>query len=196
MDPPASATPSIRNFAQAIDRQRQALERIPLIEARRHDLVAVAQALDEAEAAALAIAAGEDVERFAEAARTVTVPVLRADPIAEEYRIYESRICGADAVLLPWTLPGEVLARLVQAAASTHMAACVACESPEEIVRAIAARAPVLVIRPALLPVQVPRRTLLLARSFEAALRGQVDAALDPSLTDAAALRAALEQES
>ncbi len=196
MDPRAGATPSIRNFAQAIDRQRQALERIPLLDAAHGEVAAVAQALDEAEAAALAIMAGTRVERFAEAARAVSVPVLRADLLAEEYRIYESRICGADAVLLSSAVPQEVLARLVQAASSTHMAACVVCDSPEEVARAVAARAPIAAVRPALLPIALPPRTLVLALSFEAAVRGHADAALDPSLFDPDALRAAIEQES
>jgi len=88
-----------------------------------------------------------------------------------------------------------VLARLVQAATSTHMAACVECESEEEIARAAAARAPVIALSPALLHLRVPPRTLVLALSFSPAVRGRADAALDPTLGDAAAFRAALAEE-
>ncbi len=195
MDPRAGVTPSIRNFAQAIDRQRQSLERVPLLDAGREDLEAAARALDEAEAAALAISGAGESGRFAAAARAVSVPVLLADVLSEEYRIYESRAAGADAVMLPGALPQELLARLLRAAASTHMAGCVSCASPEEMERAGAARATVIAVSPELLHVAVPPRTLLLSLSFHPSARGRADAALDASLRDAAAFRAALEEE-
>src|SRR2546426_9322620 len=124
MDPRAGVTPSIRNFAHAIDRQRQALERIPVLDAQRADLEETARALDEAEAAALAVAAGEDLARFAAASRAISIPLLRADVLAEEFRIYESRAAGADAILLRASAgaPG-MLPRVVRAAASTPTAA-------------------------------------------------------------------------
>jgi hypothetical protein len=195
MDPRAGVTPSIRNFAQAIDRQRQSLERLPLLDAAREDLEDAALALDEAEAAALAIAGAAGPTRFAAAARAVSVPVLLADLLSEEYRIYESRAAGADAVMLPGALPQELLARLLRAASSTHMAGCVACASSTEVERAAAARAPVIAVPPALLHVKVPPRTLVLSLSFDPSARGRADAALDASLRDAAAFRAALEEE-
>jgi hypothetical protein len=198
MDPRAGVTPSIRNFAHAIDRQRQALERIPLLDVTRPDLVEAARALDEAEAAALALALapGADLAPLAAVARAVSIPVLRADVLAEEFRIYESRSAGADAVLLSASaLPPELLARLVQAATSTHMAACVACASAPEIARAGAARAPVVVLDHSDLHLPVPPRTLVLVRSFSPEARGRADAALDPGLTDAASFRRALGEE-
>jgi hypothetical protein len=195
MDPRAAVSPSIRNFAHAIDRQRQILERIPLLDSTRADVVPVAQELDQAEAAALALDGG-DLTGLAGVAATVTIPVLRADALAEEYRIYESRTAGADAVFLrAGAVPEELLARLVQAAASTHMAACVACESAEEVARAAAARAPVIALAPALLHLPVPPRTLVLALSFSAEVRGHADAALDSSLVDAESFRRALGEE-
>jgi len=196
MDPRAGVTPSIRNFAHAIDRQRQALERIPLLDAGRADIAQAARALDEAEAAAIAIAAGDDLARFSVAARAVSIPVMRADLLAEEFRIYESRTAGADAVLLrAGAVPPELLARLIQAATSTHMAACVACASPDEISRAAAGRAPVVALEPSLLHLAVPPRILVLALSFAPAVRGRADAALDPSLADATSFRRALGEE-
>jgi len=196
MDPRAGVTPSIRNFALAIDRQRQTLERIPLLDSGRPDLIDAARALDEAEAAALALPAGDDLAAFAAAARAVSIPVLRADALMEEFRIYESRTAGADAVLLRASaVPPQVLGRLVQAATSTHMAACVACATAEEIARAAAARAPIIALEPALLHLAAPPRTLVLALSFGPAVRGRADAALDTSLTDAASFRRALSEE-
>ena len=195
MDPRAGVTPSIRNFAHAIDRQRQSLERIPLLDPTRADLEETARSLDEAEAAALAIAAGEDLARFAAASRAVSIPLLRADLLGEEFRIYESRTAGADAVLIRGGLPQELLSRLVQAATSTHMAACVVCADAEEVARAAAARAPVVAVEPALLHLPIPPRTLVLALSFAADARGRADAALDRSLNDAESLRRALAEE-
>jgi len=185
-------TPSIRNFAQAIDRQRQALERIPLLEGSRPDLVALARELDEAEVAALALTAGEF---FAQAARVVSVPVLRADAISEEFRVYESRAAGADAVLLrAAAMPPELLARLSQAASSTHMSPCIACGSEEEMARAAKLRAVIAVESPALLA-KAPPRTVLLALRDAPDLRGRADAVLDARLTDAQSFRAALAAE-
>jgi hypothetical protein len=195
MDPRASVTPSIRNFAQAIDRQRQGLERLPLLSTARADLAEVSLALDEAEAAALAILAGENLELFAEAARAVSVPVLRTDVLSEEFRVYESRSAGADAVLLSAQLPLEVLKRLVQAASSTHMTACVVCASGDEIAKAASARADAIAVDPSLLHLDAPPRTLVISLSFDPSIRGRADAALDPSLADPQALRRALEEE-
>lgn len=195
MDPRAGVTPSIRNFTHAIDRQRQRLERIPLLDSTRPDVAEAARALDEAEAAALALSGG-DLGGLASVAGAVSIPVLRADALAEEYRIYESRGAGADAVFLQAAaVPQEVLTRLVQAARSTHMAACVACASAEEIARAAAARAPVIALAPALLDLPVPPRTLVLALSFSPGVRGRADAALDPDLRDPGSFRRALDEE-
>jgi hypothetical protein len=196
MDPRAGVTPSIRNFAHAIDRQRQSLERIPLLDPARPDILQICRALDEAEAGALAVPAAGDLSVFGEVARAVSIPMLRADVLQEEFRIYESRAAGADAVLIGAAgLPSEVLARLVQAATSTHMAACVVCGDAQDIGRAISARAPVVALEPGLLHLQVPPRTLVLALSFAPEVRGKADAALDPGLADAAAFRRALEEE-
>jgi indole-3-glycerol phosphate synthase len=196
MDPRAGITPSIRNFGQAIDRQRQSLERIPVLDARRADLEEAARAFDEAEAAAIAVSAGDDLARFAAASRAVSIPVLRADVLAEEFRVYESRTAGADAVLLRASgVPQELLERLVRAATSTHMAACVVCGSPDEIARSAAVRAPVIALEPAVLHLPLPPRTLVLALSFTADVRGRADAALDRGLTDVESFRRALAEE-
>ena len=181
-------TPSIRNFAQAIDRQRQAVERIPLLDGAG-DVTAAAQSLDEAEAAALAISWGPG---FPAAARAVNIPVLRADAISEEFRIYESRAAGADAVLLKQA-PAELLKRLVQAATSTHMAACVLCATADDLAAAVAARAPVIAVES--LELKPPPRTLVLAmRPDLPDLRGRADAVIDPSLSDPDAFRRSLEE--
>jgi len=197
--------PSIRSFAQAIDRQRQAVEHVPLLAASRPDLVDVALALDEAEVAALAVAVADpaaELRAVAEAAQAVTVPVLRCDLLLEEFQVYESRAAGADAVLLHAALlPGEHLERLCGAARSTHMAACVACETPDDVQRAANARAAAVALPRAdeALFSAVPRRVLVLALHPAAAVRGSADALIDESMgaapDPAAAFRSALEQD-
>lgn len=180
-----AVTPSIRSFSQAIDRQRARVERVPLLRAVRPDLATVAQALDQAEVAALAIAVEDpqvELGAFAAAANVVTVPVLRADLLLEEFQIYQSRAAGADAVLLyARLLPGALLAQLCSAARSTHMSACVACQSSDEVVRAVAARADVLALEDVGL---APRRALVLALAA-GDWKGRADAVLDASLGDA-----------
>jgi hypothetical protein len=192
-------TPSIRSFAQAIDRQRQSLERIPLLRAG-DDLMALAQMLDEAEAAALAIEASDaELPRFGLAAQALSIPVLRTTVLAEEFRVYESRAAGADAVMFSAAaVPGELLTRLVLAAKSTHMAACVFCVSTDEVVQAVHAKAPILLLPAHLLDYPPPPRTLILA-AFTSGLLGRADAALDASFATAPdpaqAFRAALAEE-
>jgi len=197
--------PSIRSFAQAIDRQRQAVEHVPVLAASRAGLFEAARALDEAEVAAIAMTvddAAAEVPMFARAAQAVSVPVLRCDLLLEEFQVYESRAAGADAVLLHARfLPGELLERLCGAARATHMAACVACDTPDEVQRAAAARAAVVALaRPGeALFAAVPRRVLVLALDPAAAVRGRADALLDDSIGSApdpaAAFRTALERD-
>ena len=179
-------TPSARNFALAIDRQRQGLERIPVLPGARKDLVAACVALDAAEALAIAISLDDpqaELLRFQEAARAVSVPVLRTDLLLEEFQIYQSRVAGADAVLLhAGAVTREVLARMAQAAKSTHMAACIACASEEELAFAAALHPAVIALPEALLHLTLPPRTLLLALSGGPALRGRADAVLDDAI--------------
>ena len=190
-------TPSIRSFAQAIDRQRQSLERIPLLRASDLDL---ALKLDQAEAAALAISATDaELAAFGQVAQAVSIPVLRMAALSEEFRVYESRAAGADAVMLSAAaVPPELLARLVLAAKSTHMAACVHCVSVHEVEQAVHAKAPMLLVPEHLLDMPAPPRTLILAM-YASGLRGRADAALDASFATApdpaAAFRSALEED-
>jgi indole-3-glycerol phosphate synthase len=152
------------------------------------------RALDEAEAAALAVTVGAELTRFSDASRSVAVPVLRADEIVDEFRIYESRAAGADAVLLRASaVPRELLARLARAAASTHMAPCVVCASAEEMVHAASLRA-VIAVESAELLSAAPARTLILALRDLPGLAGRADAVLDAELTDPARFRESLEE--
>jgi indole-3-glycerol phosphate synthase len=183
---PRGLVPSIRSFAQALDRQRQGLEPVPVVSLASAGCEAIARTLDEAEVAALAVIADDppsDLARLASIARASTVPLLRADLLLEEFQIHETRAAGADAVLLHASLlPGDSLARLCGAARATHMDACVLCTNAEEMDRAVAARALLLALGGdvAALAARAPRRVTLLAVSGDSSvLRGKVDALLD-----------------
>ena len=185
-----AVAPSIRNFAQAIDHQRGSLERLPLIFASRPGAAALLAALDEAEAAAVAVFCEHPAEELPPLGRTLaslSVPALRADLILEEFQIYESRAAGFDAVLLHASLlPDPLLARLCDAARSTHMAAAVVVATAADLARALAARAPIVApaasaagrVAAALLA-GVPRRTLILA--VPALIAAGQAAAIDPA---------------
>ena len=94
--------PSIRNFAQAIDRQRQAVEHVPVLAASRAGLFEAARALDEAEVAAIAMTVDDpaaEVPMFARAAQAVSVPVLRCDLLLDKDaggRVVGVRILGGE----------------------------------------------------------------------------------------------------
>ena len=190
-------TPSIRSFALAIDRQRQGLERIPVLQASRPDLIEVCTALDQAEVAAVAISIDEpqaELGRMQEAARSISVPVLRTDLLLEEFQIYESRAAGADAVLLRASaVPFEILARMAQAAKGTHMAACIACASAAEIDQVAPLQPAVIALPPSLIGLKIPPRMLVLALEYGEGLQGRADAALDETLDSADAFRRTLE---
>lgn len=192
---PRGVTPSIRNFALAIDSQRRRVERIPLLKASRRDLVDLCAALDEAEVAAIAIEVDDpqaELARMQEASRAVSVPVLRTDLLLEEFQIYESRAAGADAVVLRvGSVPFELLARMAQAAKSTHMAACIACGSQTDIDAVASLRPDVIAVLPALTTATMPARALVLA--LEYADRVRADAALDSTIDSAQAFRRTLE---
>jgi indole-3-glycerol phosphate synthase len=192
---PRGVTPSIRNFALAIDSQRQRIERIPLLKASRPDLVELCIALDDAEVAAIAIDVDnppDELPRMQEAASSVSVPVLRTDLLLEEFQIYQSRAAGADAVLLQQAaLPFELLARMAQAAKSAHMAACIACRNLEDISRVTSLQPAVIAVPPLLAVAKMPPRALVLALEYAEGVKA--DAALDETLDSAEAFRRILE---
>jgi indole-3-glycerol phosphate synthase len=77
-------------------------------------------------------------EDLAEAKRSVAVPVLRKDFILEEYQVYESRVLGADSLLLiVRILPSRDLRTLIGVARSLHMEPLVEVHTDEEARRAV-----------------------------------------------------------
>lgn len=74
--------------------------------------------------------------------KMVHLPVLRKDFIVDEYQVVESRIFGADAVLLIASLlTSDSLARLLEAAAGLHLDALVEVHCREDLVCALKAGA-------------------------------------------------------
>lgn len=77
--------------------------------------------------------------------QTVTIPVLRKDFIFDPYQIYESRICGADAVLLiTRILDLPKLTQFLGLAQELGMAGLVEIHSAEELNMALAAGAEII----------------------------------------------------
>ena len=75
----------------------------------------------------------------------VTVPLLRKEFILEEYQLWESRLAGADAVLLiVAALEQQRLRDLMQAARGMGLGVLVEVHTADELERAIALTAPVI----------------------------------------------------
>jgi indole-3-glycerol phosphate synthase len=77
-------------------------------------------------------------EDLAQAKRSVALPVLRKDFILEEYQVYESRVLGADSLLLiVRILPSRDLTTLIGVSRSLHMEPLVEVHTEEEARRAV-----------------------------------------------------------
>jgi len=84
---------------------------------------------------------GSDVY-LKEISESVTVPVLRKDFIIDEYQIYESKLIGADAVLLICALLNtDTLKRYLKICDELGLSALVEAHTKEEIICAISAGA-------------------------------------------------------
>ena len=77
--------------------------------------------------------------------KNVNIPILRKDFIFDEYQIYESKLLGADIILLICSiLDDEKLKRFISIAHSLSLGCLVETHSDEEIDRAIKANAKVI----------------------------------------------------
>lgn len=84
-------------------------------------------------------------EYLAMARRMTSQPLLRKDFILGAYQVYESRLLGADAVLLiAGILPGDLLGELIELTRRLGMEALVETRCSEEIQRALDAGAAVI----------------------------------------------------
>lgn len=125
--PIVEVTPSRRDFLQYVTTGRDELAVVARLgRAAVTDLVARAQACDDAEVAGLVIGALEDGLSADEAravSELVAAPILRDVPVLAASQIYFARLLGADAVVLPASAADPVTLREWQAVASSlHMA--------------------------------------------------------------------------
>ncbi len=83
---------------------------------------------------------GGSLEDMKEAKHVTEIPILRKDFIVDEYQLYESRVMGADAVLLIVScLKQERLEKLLSLSRGLKMSALVEVGTPEEVNRALQA---------------------------------------------------------
>lgn len=84
---------------------------------------------------------GSDIY-LSEIKQHVAIPVLRKDFIIDEYQIYQSKLIGADAILLICSLlDTKTLCRYIELADSIGLSCLVEAHSQEEIESALAAKA-------------------------------------------------------
>lgn len=128
--PLSEVTPSRRDFAQYIATQKQGLAVVARLgrnaAAKAEGLVAYAQACDDAEVAALMVAAGPSdlrLQDMATVAAGTTAPILRQSLVLDRSQIFAARLHGADAVILATReIDRADLDDLVAVTRSLHMA--------------------------------------------------------------------------
>lgn len=82
-----------------------------------------------------------DDDFLAEIARIVKIPVLRNDFIVDEYMVYESKLLGADAIILLCSVLDEItLMRCLNLAERLGMSALVEAHSSMQVKKSFACR--------------------------------------------------------
>jgi indole-3-glycerol phosphate synthase len=131
--------PSRRDFTQFVATQKQGIALVPRLQRTNPvtggtwpelDLVAYARLCDDAEAGALAVRTaalfGTSPADLRAVTAAVTAPVLRDDLCLDRRHVYQARLHGADAVVLPAAeLGAAALRELAGVAGSLHMAVVV-----------------------------------------------------------------------
>ena len=150
--------PPVNNFREAIHKQgqvsliaelKQASPSAGLIR-KENDIPGRIKAYVEGGAGALSILTEEEyfhgAPQFLEAARNETkLPLLRKDFIVDSYQIEESRVLGADAILLiAAILPAGMLYDFVQRTIDTQLTPLVEVHDERDLERAINAHAKVI----------------------------------------------------
>jgi indole-3-glycerol phosphate synthase len=202
--------PSRRDFTQFVATQKQGIALVPRLqrcdpETGRawpgRDLIELARACDDADVAGLAVRTaalhGGAIADLDAVAAAATAPLLRDDLCVDRHQIYEARLHGADAVLLPAdVLDAAALAALAGVAASMHMASVIDVGDDGELGDALAVPTACLGLRATTadgwadlarigaLAARIPRQRTVLLLSEVARLDdlrrldGQIDAAL------------------
>ena len=131
--------PSRRDFTQFVATQKQGLALVPRLQRANPDtggawpaldVVGFAACCDEADTAAIAVRTaaefGMGVADLDAVRAAVSAPLLRDDLCLHRLQIYQARLRGADAVVLPAAeLGAPALRDLAAVAASMHMASVV-----------------------------------------------------------------------
>jgi indole-3-glycerol phosphate synthase len=102
------------------------------------DLVAMGRQLDDTDVGALAVTTagyyGASIGDLLSVAEAITAPVLRDDLCLHRLQVYQARLHGADAVIIPFHhAPEARRAELVETASSTHMASVIEVTTPDEV---------------------------------------------------------------
>jgi indole-3-glycerol phosphate synthase len=139
--------PSRRDFTLFVATQKEAIALIPRLKRvdpetggawPEIDLPSLARAYDEGEAAALAVSTaawnGGSPDDLTRVSQAVGAAVLRDDLCLHASQLYDSRLRGADAVVLPvGSLADGELRELIAVARSLHMAPVLEVESEREL---------------------------------------------------------------
>lgn len=208
--PLTDIVPSRRDFTQFIATHKQGMALVPRLQRLDPDtggawpgldLVTFARACDDAEAGALAVRTanlfGGRLADLDAVAAAVTAPLLRDDLCVHRQQVFQARLHGADAVLLPaGDLDAAALRDLAAIASSTHMASVIDVADVAQLSTALALPAACIGLRCAgadgrvdadrclALGARVPRQRIVLLLSEVAALDdllrfvGVIDAAV------------------
>ncbi len=144
--------PSRRDFLQFVTTQKQGVALVARVQRRNPetggewpllDPTAFARRCDDADVGAIAVrTAGlfdTGIADLAAVAQAVTAPVLRDDLCLSRAHVYEARLHGADAILLPAdVLSADELRDFDAIATSMHMAVIIDAASPQDVERALA----------------------------------------------------------
>lgn len=147
----SEVSPSRRDFALFASTQKTGIAIIPHV--KRQDPATgrrwapinpaeMARAFDGADAPAIAVATsalyGGTIDDLRAVAHAGTAPVLRDDYCLAEVQLYQSRLNGADAVILPGAeLDPARLQQLARVSASMHMSTVIEVESEEDLPSAL-----------------------------------------------------------
>jgi indole-3-glycerol phosphate synthase len=116
----------------------------------RLNVASLAKAYEESGAAAVSVLTDEkyfhgQLSDLNAAKQSTTVPILRKDFIIDEVQVYESRLSGADAILLiVRILTDRQLAKLLKLAKKMKLAVLVEVHNAAEVRRALKAKAPII----------------------------------------------------
>jgi indole-3-glycerol phosphate synthase len=111
--------------------------------------VAIAAAYEENGAVAISVLTDEKYflghkQYLTQIRRSVSLPLLRKDFIIDPYQLYESRLIGADAVLLIVRILGQRLAEFIAQAGELGLAALVEVHTAAEIAIALKSKAEII----------------------------------------------------